>query len=172
MLIERAIEADAEESVENPAWTRIGRGVKRLQKASQTLAGIVNVREQDVAILEMRLSGAGVIAIMAFARENPDGIAGSGKFEETPRQEPADLLDDLAFRPASGPSGVFPLAHLLNRNDRDVWQAGKCSLDGDCVQHWNGRKKAHKAQKLGLGPLSCLTFFRGGDKKDQGVSPA
>jgi hypothetical protein len=62
----------------------------------------------------MRLRGARVIAVMAFSGKDPDGVAGPCQLEKTLSQQSANLLNDLLFAFASGPSGLFPLAHLLD----------------------------------------------------------
>jgi hypothetical protein len=42
--------------------------------------------------------------------------------ENTEREQPANQLDDLLLGPAGGPSGLFPPAHLLDRNDWNLRQ--------------------------------------------------
>jgi hypothetical protein len=88
--------------------------LEALRKLNQALPWVVHTYQQNAAIRKMGLGRARVIAVMAFAGEDPDRVTGPGQFEDAFRQEPAHLLNDLVLGLAGGPSGLFPLAHLLN----------------------------------------------------------
>jgi hypothetical protein len=123
ILIERAIEADAKEGIHDPPRGRPAAAWEKLRELSQSFPRVVHIGQQHLAIRQIGLRGARVVAVMAFAGDEPEGVAGPGQLEKALRQEAAYLLDDLRPGFAGGPSGLFPLAHLLDRNDRNLWHA-------------------------------------------------
>ena len=68
----------------------------------------------------------GVVAIVAFAGENQDGVASIGGAKNAQGGGAANFFDDGGFGDAGGPSGLFPVAHLFDGKDGDV--AHGCSV--------------------------------------------
>ena len=62
----------------------------------------------------MFAGAARVVAVVAFAGQNQDQIAWLRQAQDLPGHRFADAADDFGFGLASGPSGLFPLAHLSN----------------------------------------------------------
>jgi hypothetical protein len=108
ILIEGAIEANAKKRIDDPSHFVEALRLETLRKLSQTLPRFIDVGHKNVAIRQMGLGGARVIAVMAFAGDDPDRVAGPGQFENTLRQEPANLLDDLLLGLAERPKWPFP----------------------------------------------------------------
>jgi hypothetical protein len=85
----------------------------------------------------------GVLAVVAFAREDQDQIPGLGQLEGATGNTARDTANYRRFRLTGGPRGLLPFAHLC---DADYW-------------HWHGAGRytfpaAAKAQllKVMLGP--------------------
>jgi hypothetical protein len=64
-----------------------------------------------------RLGGADVVAVVTFAGEQQDEVARVRELPGALRHALADAADDLGFRLTTGPSGLFPFAHLRNADD-------------------------------------------------------
>ena len=65
---------------------------------------------------------ARIIAVVAFAGQNEDQIAGLCELFGLASQSPASLFDDDCFGLARSPGRFFPFTHLGDRNNR------KCHL--------------------------------------------
>ena len=80
---------------------------------------------------------AGVVSVMAFAREDQDQVTGLGQVEGAAPHTFPDAANDLRFLLTGGPSGLLPVAHLCNADYRHghgegtytIWSSGK-------VQSW------------------------------------
>jgi hypothetical protein len=70
-----------------------------------------------VTTLNLLGGGAGVIAVVAFAHEKKNRVAGAGELAGAPRNAFADAANHLGFGLTGGPGGGFPCAHLGDAYD-------------------------------------------------------
>src|SRR5436190_14082464 len=95
--IERAVEADAKQSVNNEFYRAFFGGVKFFE-------GSINVSDVDqlnFPRFQMRERRAGVVAVVAITGENEDGIAFAGERQQPLSNQLANALDYGLFLAAS-----------------------------------------------------------------------
>src|SRR5688500_5460574 len=66
---------------------------------------------------QVRLRATGVVAIVAFAREDQDAIIGARQAQSDLRDLLPRFVNDLRLGTAGVPGSLLPVAHLRNRND-------------------------------------------------------
>ncbi len=73
----------------------------------------------DFAVVEKFPGGAGVVAVMAFAGKDENGIVVGSELAGAAGEALADAADDLGFGLAAGPGGLFPFPHGGDVDDRN-----------------------------------------------------
>ena len=92
-----------------------GTALNLLQKIIPPLARVGDIEQHHLSITQTGQRGAGVIAIVALAGNDPDGVSRHGQFHNPLSQPPPHQLDDFFGGLPRCPGGFFPLAHLLDR---------------------------------------------------------
>ena len=114
MLIEGAVQADAEKAVDDER--------KFLPQQFLQLRQI-RFRRGDIqdfrfSVFDLFMGSAGIVAVVAFAGQDQDGIARAGEPACAFGHALSDAADHLRLRLAGGPRGLFPFPHLRDRDDR------------------------------------------------------
>ena len=76
----------------------------------------------------MFAGATGVLAVMAFAREDQDQVPGLRQLEGAAGDTSPDAANDFRFLLTGGPGGLFPVAHLCNADYRHWHGAGRYTL--------------------------------------------
>jgi hypothetical protein len=106
--IQWSVEADPEDAVEDQGL-RQGAGRCELAKSG---GGVVSVDQGHLAVGEVLGDLPGVVAVMALAGDDEDGVTRAGQGTDVAGEDMADAADDLEGGAFSGPGECFPLAHL------------------------------------------------------------
>ena len=76
--------------------------------------GVNRVDQRHFAPGHQPAGGTGVVAVVAAAGQNHDGVAAPGEIQRPLREDTPDILNDSRRGAARFPGRVFPLAHLGN----------------------------------------------------------
>ena len=79
----------------------------------------------------MFVSGADVIAVVAFAGEEQHQVAAASKLACASGNTFSDTADHLGFRLAGCPGGFLPFPHLRDADDRNWHGVRVLAFDGD-----------------------------------------
>ena len=112
---QRPVKSNAEQTVNDQR--RFLR--QRLFEFRQIVFGRDDVEHFDAAVVQKFLRGAGVIAIVAFAGQNQNCVAGTREFQRAAGKRGPDPADDFRLGLAGRPVGAFPFAHLGDADDRN-----------------------------------------------------
>src|SRR5207253_1550587 len=91
---------------------------KESVEPGQIAGGIFYVKQVNAAIGQVFARAPGVLAIMAFARENDDKFSGPGQSKGMGPDGFPDSPDDFRLRLTGGPAGLLPISHLSNADYR------------------------------------------------------
>ncbi len=118
--VQRTVQANAKQAVNNPLGPGAsGGGQNSAGEFPGGGPGINRLDQRHLAPGQVAAGGAGVVAVVAAAGQDEEGVAGLGEIEGAAGEEAADVLNDSGGGAARGPVGVLPLAHLGDRNDRN-----------------------------------------------------
>ena len=118
--VERPVEPDTKQAIDNER-----RGGVEIEREFLARLGRVGDAEQtDLSLRQMPGHGAHIIAVVALAGEQQDGIAGPGEFHHTVRNYLADLGDDFLLGFAGLPRRRLPATHLLHGDHRQWHDSG------------------------------------------------
>lgn len=138
--IEVAAEADAEEAVDHEAG---GQGKKGKEFAAGGF-GFGRIEQGDFAVGQVLDDLAGVIAVVSFAGEDDDGVAGAGELAHVGGKDVTDAANDLEGGAFGCPGAFFPVSHLGAADDGQG-HAGEGGRSGRIRQariSWNCRDPA------------------------------
>ncbi len=158
-VVERAVQADAEQAVNDQRRVQS----ERQFKARQIHLGRGDVERFDAASVEVSGGGAGVVAVVAHAGEDEDQVVGTREFAGTAGDLFADAPDDIVFGPAGSPRCVFPIAHLRDADDWN-WHGGSVA------EYFDGAKGECRARPSTPPPRLAAKPNGGLDvSRDEGV---
>ena len=112
----------------------------------------------------MGQGGTGVVAVVAGAGEDEEGVAGFGQGRQAAGEFASDSLNDSRGGFPGGPRGVFPLAHLFDGKNRQrhdgslalmfgVKRVKSGMLSNDEIRGW---VRAALAEDVGSGDVTTL----------------
>ena len=136
---QRPVKSDAEQAVNDQR--RFLR--QRLFQLRQIAFGRDDVEHFDAAFVQKFLRGAGVIAVVALAGKNQNGVIGPRELQRALRDFSADAADDFGLGLAGFPGGAFPFAHLGDADDRKWHGASLAELQAE-VKAENGDRHCFK----------------------------
>src|SRR5687767_171026 len=108
MRIQWPVQADPKEAVYHKT------GLKRQLRLEflEPRLRIDDIDQVNLAVIEILAGVAGVIAVVALARENYDQITLAGQLPRARCHEVTDAADDLGLVASRRPRGPFPFTHL------------------------------------------------------------
>lgn len=123
--IQGAFEADAEEAFDDERVGQREEGSEFLEPGG----GLADVDQGDFAFGQVLDNLAGVVAIVAFAGEHEDGVAGSGELANPVGDDVPDAADDFERGAFGRPGELLPFPHLghADHGDWHGWEYAECT---------------------------------------------
>ena len=111
--LQRTVQPDAEQPIDDQGGAHRKLGVEFFERHRR----VQHIQQRHFVVGQVLAGLAGVVAVVSFAAENDDQVAGTGELFDARRDDMSDAADDLRRGTLGRPGGLLPFAHLGDADD-------------------------------------------------------